>query len=76
MMICQRFPPTFRPERATKTARTDDEYRHALREAFGSGNFRVERDGTIRAKLAGSWIVYGWRGRAETDVRLFGERRG
>lgn len=47
------------------------EYRHRLRELFGAGRFRIERDGRIRA-LCGCWLVWGRIGDPETVRKLFG----
>lgn len=51
------------------------EYKAALRLRYGSGRFRIERNGTIRA-LSGCWIVFGRVGDPHTMRQLFGRQIG
>ena len=49
------------------------DYKSALRERFGAGNFRVRRDGRIDA-LCGAWVTFGRVGDPRTVETLFGDR--
>lgn len=50
-------------------------YRNRLRELFGSGRFRIERDGRIRV-LSGDWQTWGRVGDPQTVALLFPRERG
>lgn len=47
------------------------EYRRALREGFGSHNYRIMRNDEIHVRFMGAWGLYGWVGDRDTEYRLF-----